>query len=176
MSEKEFKLKFAKELKSLGYKVYLDEHLEDFPIFHTTITGGKPDLLFFHNIPKLLPAVLLELKTSEKLGNIIDGIIEQLERKYKEKYSNFNKNPLNRIKLEDGTVWNMPVLLGFSTDTAYEKGVVYEKNGWADGLTATRIIERILWKNDMCLVLRNSYGRIVISYKNSYYHLNERGW
>ena len=174
MSEKEFKLEFAKELRSLGCKVYLDEHLEDFPIFHTTASGGKPDLLFFHNTPELTPAILLELKTSEKLGNIINGMIEQLERKYKEKYSDSNQNLQDKIKLEDGTVLNTPVLLGFSTDLAYKKGIIYEKSGWADGLTATRIIERILWKNDMCLVFKNYYGKIVISYKNLHYYLNEK--
>ena len=164
--EKELKIELGKELQKLGCKIFLDEKIDGFGVFHKipgSETNFKIDMLIFNDRLTLTQPIGIELKVGNKFAPIANGIKLQLEKKYVGM----------GWTLEDGVTTVYPTIIGIATSGSVREGFVYKnEKRKVDGFSVNFVIERFLWKSDMCLLKRNEDGQLVLNYKDRQYSLS----
>ena len=165
MNETLFQKEIYTLLSSKGYRVYSDKKYPKIGWFPQTFQGKKkPDLLVFHDFLKFkdvhnrcekkrLPSPIgIELKLATSIKNITKGIINQLDRKYKEEeYTCYQEQWKGKIPL-----------LAFTTDRTYREGYFFGNCKF--------VLERFLWRMGIALIIKE--GKYLnLSFENQHIKL-----
>lgn len=134
----------------------------------STHWAEKPDLIIFHNIKFkspimkkdiLLSPIGIEYKHTNKLDDITNGVIKQLQNTY------INKKYLDKTTGKEFCLNS----LAFANANGINKGVMYTRNF---PQAANFFIERFCWKADVAVILREINNGLLFSHHNYYFKLD----
>lgn len=172
-NENNFKIWLGKELKKLGFEIYIDENISDLPTFHGD--SKKPDILVFFkenrkksNQIDIESPLAIETKYIHKENRFSDisHSIMQIRRYYNKKYYTSSWK---------GKVKNTILSTSHSIATGHVFEYMHGDNTFHDGVDWT--IKRILWSiSNNSGILKKTGKYFYINFYNSSFFLANGGY